>query len=75
MASGCALGTIPTKKGEEIMISQDLNDGLPLLMDDGLPLLMADLNLAYMAFYPNSPYFDFALVGFLIGLVAAFLEI
>lgn len=67
MASGCALGTIPTKKGEEIMISQDLHDGLPLLMDD--------LNLAYMAFYPNSSYFDFALVGFLIGLVAAFLEI
>ena len=67
MASGCALGTIPTKKGEEILISQDLTDGLPLLM--------ADLNLAYMAFYPNSPYFDFALVGFLIGLVAAFLEI
>ena len=67
MASGCALGTIPTKKGEEILISQDLRDGLPLLM--------ADLNLAYMDFYPNSPYFDFALVGFLIGLVAAFLEI
>ena len=58
MASGCALGTIPTKKG----------------VHDGLPLLMDDLNLAYMAFYPNSPYFDFALVGFLIGLVAAFLE-
>ncbi|WP_297479292.1 hypothetical protein [Ferrovum sp.] len=66
MASGCALGTIPTKKGEEIMISQDLHDGLPLLM--------GDLNLAYMAFYPNSPYFYFALVGFLIGLVAAFEE-
>ncbi len=69
MASGCALGTIPTGKGEKILISQDLKCGLPLVV--------ANLSVAYMAFYPQSQYFDFALVLalFFIALACASLEI